>query len=81
MPCRASSLASDFVSPTVVARVVAVTSRPDSPTRPESPMRLTIAPARRAAILRATACVIRSVPETVTSTCGTQSAGVDSRNG
>jgi hypothetical protein len=40
-----------------------------------------MAPARRAAIPRATAWVMRSVPVTVTSTCGAQSAGPDSRKG
>ena len=76
---RASSRASERVRPTVEARAVAVTSRPDSPTRPESPMRLTMAPPLRAAMPRATACVMRSVPVTVTSICACQSADVESR--
>jgi hypothetical protein len=78
--CRASSLASDLVRPTVADRAVAVTSSPDSPTRPESPSRLTMDPPSRSAIRRATACVARSMPVTVTSTCACQSAGADSRN-
>ena len=79
IPLRASSFASDRVRPTVVDRAVAVTSSPDSPTRPESPIRFTMAPDFRSAMQVATACVTCSVPVTVTSICGAQSVGVDSR--
>ena len=77
---RASSLASDLVRPTVDDLAVAVTRMPDSPTRPESPSRLTMDPPSRLAIRRATAWVTRSMPVTVTSTWACQSAGAESRN-
>ncbi len=81
MPLRASSLASDLVSPMVLARVVAVASRRLSPTRPESPIRLTMAPPPLAAIWAPTTWQIRRVPATVTSIWGAQSASVVSKKG
>ena len=71
IPRRARpSPASDFVRPTVEARVVAVTSRPDSPD-PSGVAHQAHdrAGAAAAAIRVATAWVTRSVPVTVTSTC------------
>ena len=68
IPLRANSLAIALVKPYALARHVEVTTARLSPTRPESPAMVTMAPPPASTMSGTTALVTWSMPSTVTST-------------